>query len=252
MRCRASNVTRTRSEKGYISDEIVPMKVTMNQVDKKTGAESLVDVSSNGRVQSSRHDARGTREVAAGVRRGRRSVTAGNASQLSDGASMTLFMSAERAESLGLKPMGIFRGFTVAGCEPDEMGIGPVFSVPRLLKNAGLKIKDIDLWDLNEAFASQCLYCRDALGIDNELYNVNGGSICDRSSVRDDRLTADRTDAARTEAPQEEIRRRDDVHRRRPGRNRVSSKRCEVELTGDGRRRLMIAAEFADNSTGPL
>ncbi len=104
-------------------------------------------------------------------------MTAGNASQLSDGASMTLMMSAERAGQLGLKPMGIFRGFTVAGCEPDEMGIGPVFSVPRLLKNAGLKMKDIDLWELNEAFASQCLYCRDALGIDNEIYNVNGGAI---------------------------------------------------------------------------
>jgi acetyl-CoA C-acetyltransferase len=86
-------------------------------------------------------------------------------------------MSSERAEQLGLEPMGIFRGFTVAGCEPDEMGIGPVFSVPRLLENAGLKMDDIDLWELNEAFAVQTIYCRDELGIDNEIYNVNGGSI---------------------------------------------------------------------------
>jgi acetyl-CoA acyltransferase len=90
---------------------------------------------------------------------------------------MTLVMSAQRAAQLGLKPMGVFRGFTVAGCEPDEMGIGPVFAIPRLLKNAGLKIDDIDLWELNEAFASQCLYSRDALGIDPEKYNVNGGAI---------------------------------------------------------------------------
>jgi acetyl-CoA acyltransferase len=86
-------------------------------------------------------------------------------------------MTAERAAQLGLEPIGIYRGFTVAGCEPDEMGIGPVFAIPRLLKNAGLSQDDIDLWELNEAFASQCLYCRDALGIDNEIYNVNGGSI---------------------------------------------------------------------------
>ena len=86
-------------------------------------------------------------------------------------------MSADRASQLGLEPIGIFRGFTVAACEPDEMGIGPVFSVPRLLKNAGLSMNDINLWELNEAFASQCIYCRDRLGIDNEIYNVNGGSI---------------------------------------------------------------------------
>ena len=104
-------------------------------------------------------------------------VTAGNASQLSDGASMTLVMSAERAAQLGLTPMAIFRGWTVAGCEPDEMGIGPVFAVPKLLKATGLTIDDLDLVELNEAFASQCLYCRDTLEIDPEIYNVNGGSI---------------------------------------------------------------------------
>ncbi|WP_287815120.1 thiolase family protein [Pseudomonas sp.] len=105
------------------------------------------------------------------------SVTAGNASQLSDGASMTLVMSLERAQALGLKPRAVFRGFTVAGCEPDEMGIGPVFAVPKLLNAAGVSLQDVDLWELNEAFASQCLYCRDRLEIDNAKYNVNGGSI---------------------------------------------------------------------------
>lgn len=104
-------------------------------------------------------------------------VTAGNASQLSDGASMTLVMSAERAAQLGLEPMAYFRGWTVAGCEPDEMGIGPVFAIPKLLKATGLEMADIDLVELNEAFASQCVYSRDALGIDPEIYNVNGGSI---------------------------------------------------------------------------
>jgi acetyl-CoA acyltransferase len=153
------------------------MKVTMNQVDKKTGAEKLVEVTVD-KDECNRPDTtlEGLAKLPPAFEEDG-SVTAGNASQLSDGASMTLMMSAERAAQLGLKPMGIFRGFTVAGCEPDEMGIGPVFSVPRLLKNAGLKMKDIDLWELNEAFASQCLYCRDALGIDNEIYNVNGGSI---------------------------------------------------------------------------
>jgi acetyl-CoA acyltransferase len=105
------------------------------------------------------------------------SVTAGNSSQLSDGASMTLLMSAERAEQLGVEPLGYFRGFVTAGCEPDEMGIGPVFAIPKLLKRAGLSRDDIDLWELNEAFASQCVYCRDFLDIDNAKYNVNGGSI---------------------------------------------------------------------------
>ena len=117
------------------------------------------------------------------------SVTAGNSSQLSDGASMTMLMSAERAAQLGIQPIGIYRGFTVAGCEPDEMGIGPVFAIPRLLKNAGLSINDIDLWELNEAFASQCLYCRDALDIDNEKYNVLGGKYLNRTPVWHDRFT---------------------------------------------------------------
>ncbi len=164
-------------EKGYISEEIVPMKVTMNKVDKKTGTESLVEVTVD-KDECNRPETtlEGLAKLPPAFEEDG-SVTAGNASQLSDGASMTLLMTAERAGQLGLKPIGLFRGFTVAACEPDEMGIGPVFSVPRLLKNANLKMQDIDLWDLNEAFASQCLYCRDTLGIDNEIYNVNGGAI---------------------------------------------------------------------------
>jgi len=162
---------------GKIAEEIVPMKATMLKVDKESGEESHVDVIVD-KDECNRPNT--TLEGLAGLPPAFEedgSVTAGNASQLSDGASMTLLMSAERAAQLGLAPLGIYRGFTVAGCEPDEMGIGPVFAIPRLLKNAGLDLGDIDLWELNEAFASQCLYCRDALDIDNEKYNVLGGSI---------------------------------------------------------------------------
>jgi acetyl-CoA acetyltransferase family protein len=164
-------------EDGRIADEIVPMNATMLKINKESGEQSQVDVVVD-RDECNRPGT--TLEGLAGLKPAFEedgTVTAGNASQLSDGASMTLLMSAERAEVLGLEPMGIFRGFTAAGCEPDEMGVGPVFSVPRLLNNAGLSMDDIDLWELNEAFASQCVYCRDALEIDNEIYNVNGGSI---------------------------------------------------------------------------
>ena len=104
-------------------------------------------------------------------------MTAGNSSQLSDGASATVLMSMDRAKALGIKPKLIFRGYAVSGCEPDEMGIGPVFAVPKLLKRHGLRVEDVDLWELNEAFASQVVYCRDRLGIDPGKLNVNGGSI---------------------------------------------------------------------------
>ena len=104
-------------------------------------------------------------------------ITAGNASQLSDGAAALVLMSEKMATSKGLEPLGIYRGISVSGCDPDEMGIGPVFAVPELLKNYSLSIEDIDMWELNEAFASQCLYCRDRLGIDPEKYNINGGAI---------------------------------------------------------------------------
>jgi len=104
-------------------------------------------------------------------------VTAGNASQFSDGASACVVMNGKLAEQRGLQPLGIFRGFAIAGCEPDEMGIGPVFAIPRLLQRAGVRMNDIDLWELNEAFACQVLYCRDKLGIPDERLNVNGGAI---------------------------------------------------------------------------
>ena len=164
-------------EAGKIAEEIVPMQATMLKVDKETGEESRVEVTVD-KDECNRPTT--TLEGLASLPPAFEedgSVTAGNASQLSDGASMTLMMSAERAGQLGLKPLGTFRGFTVAGCEPDEMGIGPVFAIPRLLANAGISQNDVDLWELNEAFASQCLYCRDALGIDNDIYNVLGGSI---------------------------------------------------------------------------
>jgi acetyl-CoA acyltransferase len=162
---------------GAIAEEIVPMAVKMKKVNKETGEESIVDAVVD-RDECNRPDTTidGLAKLPPAFEENG-SVTAGNASQLSDGASMTLLMSAERAAQLGLEPMGIFRGFTVAGCEPDEMGIGPVFAIPRLLERAGLGINDVDLWELNEAFASQCLYSRDHLGIDPDKYNVNGGSI---------------------------------------------------------------------------
>ena len=164
-------------EQGWIADEIVPMNATMLKVDKETGEESHVEVSVDkdecNRPQPTLDGLSGLAPAFEEVG----TVTAGNASQLSDGASMTMLMSSDRAAQLGIEPIGIYRGFTVAACEPDEMGIGPVFAIPRLLQNAGLKQDDIDVWELNEAFASQCVYCRDQLDIDNEKYNVNGGSI---------------------------------------------------------------------------
>ena len=162
---------------GHISEEIVPMKATMKKVDRETGEESFEEVIVD-RDECNRPTS--TIEGLASLKPAFEedgTVTAGNASQLSDGASMTLLMSAERANQLGLNPMGVYRGFTVAACEPDEMGIGPVYAIPRLLENAGLHRDDVDLWELNEAFASQCVYCRNELDIDNDKYNVNGGSI---------------------------------------------------------------------------
>jgi acetyl-CoA acyltransferase len=169
--------TARAQAEGLFADEIVPMTVKYQVEDKATGEKKILD----GVVEAddcNRPDT--TLESLAKLQPAfdpAGSVTAGNASQLSDGASMTLVMSLEKALELGLTPKAYFRGFTVAGCEPDEMGIGPVFSVPRLLKAKGLNVADIDLWELNEAFASQCLYCRDRLEIDNDKYNVNGGSI---------------------------------------------------------------------------
>ncbi|MEX5543001.1 thiolase family protein [Pseudomonas poae] len=162
---------------GLFDDEIVPMAVKYRVEDKDTGTvqmlDGVVDRDDCNRPDTTLASLSSLKPVFAEDG----SVTAGNASQLSDGASMTLVMSLEKALALGLKPKAFFRGFTVAGCEPDEMGIGPVFSVPKLLKAKGLQVADIDLWELNEAFASQCLYARDRLEIDNARYNVNGGAI---------------------------------------------------------------------------
>ncbi|KAI2693376.1 thiolase family protein [Pseudomonas sp. TNT3] len=162
---------------GLFDDEIVSMAVKYRVEDKATGQvqilDGIVDRDDCNRPDTTLESLAGLKPVFAEDG----SVTAGNSSQLSDGASMTLVMSLEKALELGLKPKAFFRGVTVAGCEPDEMGIGPVFSVPKLLKAKGLQIADIDLWELNEAFASQCLYSRNRLEIDNEKYNVNGGSI---------------------------------------------------------------------------
>jgi len=162
---------------GLFDDEIVAMAVKYRVEDKNSGQvqilDGVVDRDDCNRPDTTLESLAGLKPVFAEDG----SVTAGNSSQLSDGASMTLVMSLERALALGLKPKAFFRGFTVAGCEPDEMGIGPVFSVPKLLKAKGLQVDDIDLWELNEAFASQCLYSRNRLQIDNASYNVNGGSI---------------------------------------------------------------------------
>jgi acetyl-CoA acetyltransferase family protein len=165
-------------EAGKVAEEIAPMTVTWRKlVDKATKAtadvEGTVDRDECNRPDTTRE---GLASLPPAFEEGG-SVTAGNSSQLSDGASMTLLMSEKRAQQLGLTPLAYFRGFAVAGCEPDEMGIGPVFAIPKLLKFKGLSLSDIDLVELNEAFASQCLYCRDKLGIDNDIYNVLGGSI---------------------------------------------------------------------------
>jgi len=162
---------------GKFRDEIIPVKTKMKKVDKETKEETLVDYVVD-RDECNRPDT--TLEGLAKlepVKGPGKFITAGNASQLSDGAAAVVLMEAREAERRGLQPLGAFKGWAVAGCEPDEMGIGPVFAVPRLLKRHDLSIGDIDLWELNEAFASQCLYCRDTLGIDPEKYNVNGGSI---------------------------------------------------------------------------
>jgi acetyl-CoA C-acetyltransferase len=161
---------------GKFNDEIVPITVLAGVADKASGRMFTKEVTLSSdegiRVDTTLEGVSKIRTAMPGG-----VVTAGNASQFSDGASACVVMNAAVAEKEGLKPIGIFRGFAVAGCEPDEMGIGPVFAVPKLLKKAGLKVSDIDLWELNEAFAVQVLYCRDTLGIDPDRINVNGGAI---------------------------------------------------------------------------
>jgi acetyl-CoA C-acetyltransferase len=162
---------------GKFKDEIVPMKTKMKLVNKETKEETIVDYVVD-KDECNRPDTsmEGLARLEP-VRGEGKYITAGNASQLSDGSAAVVIMEAKEAQRRGLNPMGVFKGWAVAGCEPDEMGIGPVFAIPRLLERHGLKVDDIDLWELNEAFASQCLYSRDKLGIDPEKYNVNGGSI---------------------------------------------------------------------------
>ncbi|HIF64348.1 MAG TPA: thiolase family protein [Deltaproteobacteria bacterium] len=164
-------------ESGIMAEEIAPLSATWAKKNKETGETEMVEVNVD-------HDECNrpttTLEGLASLKpvfKEDGSVTAGNASQMSDGASATVLMSAERAKQLDVQPMGVFRGFAVAGCRPEEMGIGPVFAVPKLLSRHGLKIEDIDIVELNEAFASQALYCMRELGITDEQINPNGGSI---------------------------------------------------------------------------
>jgi len=162
---------------GRYADEIIPVTTTMAVVDKDTKAVSHRDVT----VDHDTCNRPGTTYESLAklepVRGAEQFITAGNASQLSDGASACVLMDSREAERRGLQPLGAFRGMAVAGCEPDEMGIGPVFAVPKLLARHGLTVDDIDLWELNEAFASQSVYCQQRLGIPDERLNVNGGAI---------------------------------------------------------------------------
>ena len=211
--------TATAQQAKRFDDEIVPLPTTKKVVDKNTKAESFEPVTLMS-DEGNRPDT--TLEGLAALKPVREGkwITAGNASQLSDGASACVVMDGKLAERRGLKPLGAFRGFAVAGCEPDEMGIGPVFAVPKLLARQGLNIGDIDLWELNEAFASQVLYCRDRLGIPQELLNVDGGAVAIGHpygmSGAHDRPRADRRPPARRQA-----RGRYHVRRRRHGCGRV-------------------------------
>jgi acetyl-CoA acyltransferase len=170
--------TAAAQEEGRYDDEIIPMKTKMLLVNKETGDQTVVDAEC---VKDECNRPETTLEGLASLKPvfdpENGSVTAGNSSQLSDGASVTLVMSEEKALELGLQPKAYFRGFTTVGCQPDEMGIGPVFAIPKLLDRYNLSIEDIDLWELNEAFAVQVVYCRDELGIPMDRLNVDGGSI---------------------------------------------------------------------------
>ena len=169
--------TAAAQQAGLFDDEIVPMKTKMKVIDKETGEESVVECTvDKDECNRPTTSLEGLSSLTP-VRGEEHFITAGNASQLSDGAASVVVMDSKLAEKKGVEPLGAFRGFAVAGCEPDEMGIGPVYAVPKLLERNNLTVDDIDLWELNEAFASQTLYCKDKLGIDNDKLNVNGGSI---------------------------------------------------------------------------
>jgi acetyl-CoA C-acetyltransferase len=173
---RSQQRAHTANNNGLFQDEIAPIKVTMGTADPVTKMLSTQQITIK-EDEGIRPDTNleGVSKIRSALPGG--VITAGNASQFSDGASACVVMNSKLAEQRGISPLGIFRGFAVAGCEPDEMGIGPIYAVPKLLKRAGLKVADIDLWELNEAFAVQVLYCRDQLGIPDEILNVNGGAI---------------------------------------------------------------------------
>jgi acetyl-CoA C-acetyltransferase len=168
--------TAAAQQAGLYAEEILPVTANMGIMDRETGEISFIDKSleldEGNRPGTTLEGLAGLKPVIEGG-----VITAGNASQLSDGASASVLVDSKLAEQRGLEPLGVYRGITVAGCEPDEMGIGPVFAVPKLLKQHGLTMDDIGLWELNEAFAVQVIYCRDRLGIPNEQLNVNGGAI---------------------------------------------------------------------------
>ena len=170
--------TAAAQQAGAYDDEIIPMETKMLLMNKETGDSKEIDYCVE-KDECNRPDTTldGLASLKPVFDPENGSVTAGNSSQLSDGASVTLVMSEDKALELGLKPLAYFRGFTTMGCEPDEMGIGPVFSVPKLLNNYNLSMDDIDIWELNEAFAVQVVYCRDKLGIPMEKLNLDGGSI---------------------------------------------------------------------------
>jgi len=161
---------------GKFKDEIAPITTKMKVVDKNTGTETMKEVTAS-EDEGIRADTtyQGVSQIKPAIEGG--CIAAGNASQFSDGASAAVVMSGKEAAKRGLQPLGIFRGFAAAGCDPKEMGIGPVFAVPKLLQQAGKSVSNIDLWELNEAFAVQVLYCRDHIGIPDEKLNVNGGAI---------------------------------------------------------------------------
>ena len=173
--------TARAQESGFFKEELAPLQVVRGVVDKKTGEITGKEDYYVDKDECNRPDTtlEGLLKLPPHFDKdsGQGSVTAGNSSQLSDGASATVLMSMDRAKALGIKPKLIFRGFAVAGCEPDEMGIGPVYAVPKLLKRTGVKMDEIGVWELNEAFASQVIYCRDKLGIPMDKLNLNGGSI---------------------------------------------------------------------------
>ena len=181
--CISQQRTAAAQEAGLLDAEIVSLKTNVKIMDRETKEVSDMEMTlekDEGNRPSTTVESLSQLNLVFGggqqVKEGK-TITAGNASQLSDGASASVLMEAKEAEKRGIEPLGIYRGMMVAGCAPDEMGIGPVFAVPKLLKAHGLKVDDIGLWELNEAFACQAIYCRDTLGIDPEKYNVNGGAI---------------------------------------------------------------------------